>query len=272
MVPSERGSVATAVSTAAADKLLHGPITGKKCKKAAPRKVHKAEREKLKRDHLNDLFVELGNMLEADRQNNGKACILTDTTRILRDLLVQVESLRKEHSNLQNESHYVAIERNELQDENGVLRKEISELQDELRIRTSGNPAGWGHDTTGLNPLDPHPTNVIFSSQQAMQPSTITSTVFPLQQPLAPSAVMEQAYATPPSLELKLFPGAASVEDHEPLEDQEPPNHVARPQARYPTQSASWPVNLFSGLPRMENEQCSSSTTGGSKEASTGRD
>ncbi|CAN6226702.1 unnamed protein product [Urochloa humidicola] len=78
------------------------PIAGKKCKKAAPRKkVHKAEREKLKRDHLNDLFVELGNML--DRQNNGKACILTDNTRILRDLLVQVESLRKEHSNLQNE-------------------------------------------------------------------------------------------------------------------------------------------------------------------------
>jgi hypothetical protein len=39
------------------------PIAGKKCKKAAPRKVHKAEREKLKRDYLNDLFVELGGML-----------------------------------------------------------------------------------------------------------------------------------------------------------------------------------------------------------------
>ncbi|CAN6300728.1 unnamed protein product [Urochloa humidicola] len=266
MVPSERASVATAASTPAADKLLHGPTAGKKCKKAAPRKFHKAEREKLKRDHLNDLFVELGNMLEADRQNNGKACILTDTTRILRDLLVQVESLRKEHSNLHNESHYVVIERNELQDENGVLRKEISELQDELSMRTSGNSAGWGHGTTGLNPPGAHPTSDVFSSQQAMQPSTITSTVFALQQPLAPSAVIEQSYATLPSLELKLFPGAASIEDHEP------PNHVARPQARYPTQSASWPVCLLSGLPRMEDEQCSSSTTGSSKEASTGRD
>ena len=45
---------------------------------------------------------------EADRQNNGKACILTDTTRILRDLLAQLESLRKENSTLQNESHYVS--------------------------------------------------------------------------------------------------------------------------------------------------------------------
>uniref|UniRef100_A0A453AIP6 Iron-related transcription factor 3 bHLH domain-containing protein n=1 Tax=Aegilops tauschii subsp. strangulata TaxID=200361 RepID=A0A453AIP6_AEGTS len=59
---------------------------------------------------------------EADRQTNGKACILTDTTRILRDLLSQLESLRKENSTLQNESHYVTMERNELQDENSVLR------------------------------------------------------------------------------------------------------------------------------------------------------
>ncbi|KAJ1296921.1 hypothetical protein BS78_01G338900 [Paspalum vaginatum] len=265
MVPPEGGSVATAVSTPAADKRLHGPISGKRCKKVTPRKIHKSEREKLKRDHLNDLFVDLGNMLEADRQNNGKACILTDTTRILRDLLVQVESLRKEHTSLQNESHYVAMERNELQDENGVLRKEISELQDELKMRASGDPAG--HD----NPLVPQPTSAVFPSQHAMQLPTIAGAVFPLQQPLAPSAMVEPPYAAPP-LELKLFPDVASVEGHGPSEGQEAPNHVARPQARYPKQSVSWPVNLFSGLPRMEDEQCSSSTTGSSKEASTGRD
>ncbi|WVZ57112.1 hypothetical protein U9M48_007544 [Paspalum notatum var. saurae] len=270
MVPSEGGSVATAVSTPAADKLLHGPISGKKCKKVTPRKVHKSEREKLKRDHLNDLFVDLGNMLEADRQNNGKACILTDTTRILRDLLVQVESLRKEHTSLQNESHYVAIERNELQDENGVLRKEISELQDELKMRASGHPAG--HD----NPPVPQPTSAVFSSQHAVQLPTIAGPIFPLQQPLAPSAMVEPSYAAPaaPPLELKLFPEVASIEVHGPSEGQEAPTHVARPQARYPTQTVSWPVSLFSGLPRTEDEQCSSSSTtgGSSKEASTGRD
>ncbi|XP_066392646.1 protein IRON-RELATED TRANSCRIPTION FACTOR 3-like [Miscanthus floridulus] len=271
MVPSERGSVATAVSTPTADKLLHGPISGKKkCKKPAPRKIHKAEREKLKRDHLNDLFVELGNMLEADRQSNGKACILTDTTRILRELLVQVDALRKEHSNLQNESHYVTMERNEMQDENGMLRKEISELQNELTMRVSGSPAGWGHDTARSDPPLPHST-AVFSSEQAMQPPTIASIVFPLQQPLAPSAMTEPPYAAPP-LELKLFPEVASAEGHEPCEDQEAPSYVARPQARYPTQSASWPVSLFSGLPRMEDEQCSSSTTGSSKAASTDRE
>ncbi|XP_062211420.1 protein IRON-RELATED TRANSCRIPTION FACTOR 3-like [Phragmites australis] len=269
MVPSERGSVATVVSTAAAEKLLHGPISGKKCKKKAPRKIHKTEREKLKRDHLNDLFGELGNMLEADRQNNGKACILTDTTRILRHLLSQVESLRMLNSNLQNESHHVAVERNELQDETNVLRKEILELQNESRIRLSSNP-DWGHGITGSVLPVPHSTTAVFSSQQPMQPPTIASTVFTLQQPLPQPAVIEQPCATPP-LELKLFLEAASVESYEPSENQEAHSHVTRPQARYPTQATFCPASLLSALPRMEDEQCSSSTTGSSKEASTGR-
>ncbi|XP_062215469.1 protein IRON-RELATED TRANSCRIPTION FACTOR 3-like [Phragmites australis] len=261
MVPSDRGSVATAVSTPAADKLLHGPVSGKKIQKKAPRKVHKAEREKLKRDQLNDLFVELGDILDENRQNNGKACILADTTRILRDLLSQVESLRKENGTLQNESHYVTMERDELRDETTVLGKEILELQNELRMRLSTNP-GWGHGTAESDSV-----SAVFPSQQPVQPPSIASTIIPLQQPLAPPTVIELSYAAPPR-ELKLFPKTG----YEPSKDQEAPNHVARPQARYPTQASSWPVSLFSGLPRMEDEQCSSGTIGTSMEASTGRD
>jgi hypothetical protein len=161
----------------------------------------------------------------------------------------------------------VTMERDEMQDENGVLRKEISELQNELTMRVSGSPAGWGHGTARSDPPLPHST-AVFSSEQAMQPPTIASVVFPLQQPLAPSAMTKPTHAAPP-LELKLFPEVASAEGHEPCEDHKAPNHVARPQARYPTQSASWPVNLFSGLPRMEDEQCSSSTSGSSREDNT---
>ncbi|KAL6878393.1 hypothetical protein ACP4OV_012563 [Aristida adscensionis] len=262
MVPSDKASVATAVSTPTADKHLHGPVSGKKIQKKAPRKVHKAEREKLKRDHLNDLFVELGDMLEEDRQNSGKACILADTTRILRDLLSQVESLRKENSTLQNESHYVTMERNELQDENSVLGKEILELQNELRMRLSSNPA-WGHSTTEMDS-----PGAVFASQQPVQPPTIASTLVPLQQPLPAPTVIKLSYVPPPPRELELFPKAG----YESSEDQEASKHVARPQPRYPTQATSWPGSLFPGLPRMEDEQCSSSTTSSSKEASTGRD
>lgn len=146
------------------------------------------------------------------------------------------------------------MERNELQDENGVLRNEILELQNELATLPAGNP-GWGHATAG----SPHPAGTVFPSQQPMQPTTIASAVFPLQHPYAPP---------PPPRELKLFPDAASdIEGLEPSEDQEAANHIARPLARYPTQSALWPVSL--GLPRMEDEQCSSGTTGSSKEGSS---
>nr|AAY17588.1 putative amelogenin precursor like protein [Hordeum vulgare subsp. vulgare] len=261
MLPAARGDAAPATSAGAAEKLVHrGPGTDGKYKKKAPRMVHKAEREKHKRDLLNDLFSELGEMLEADRQTNGKACILTDTTRILRDLLSQLESLRQENSTLQNESHYVTMERNELQDENGVLRNEILELQNELTMRPAGNP-GWGHATAGSPHAVSHPASTVFPSQQ---PPTIPSAVFPLQQPLQQPTVMEP----PPPRELKLFPDAASdIECPEPSEDQEAANHIARPLARYPAQSASWPVSL--GLPRMEDEQCSSGATGSSKEGSS---
>ncbi|KAK1327200.1 Transcription factor bHLH47 [Acorus calamus] len=39
-------------------------FSNKKNPGKVPRKIHKAEREKLKRDHLNELFVELGNALD----------------------------------------------------------------------------------------------------------------------------------------------------------------------------------------------------------------
>jgi hypothetical protein len=53
---------------------LRRPVPGKKkIQKKAPRTVHKAEREKLKRDQLNDLFIELGHMLGESAHANGIA-------------------------------------------------------------------------------------------------------------------------------------------------------------------------------------------------------
>lgn len=44
---------------------------------------------------------------ELKQPNNGKASILCEATRILRDLLAQIEDLRKENASLLSESHYV---------------------------------------------------------------------------------------------------------------------------------------------------------------------
>jgi hypothetical protein len=80
---------------------------GKKNRRKVPKRVHKSEREKMKREQLNELFFELSNAIELSQPNNGKASILCEATRLLKDLLAQIEDLRKENASLLSESHYV---------------------------------------------------------------------------------------------------------------------------------------------------------------------
>nr|GMC50665.1 transcription factor bHLH47-like [Ipomoea batatas]GMC54494.1 transcription factor bHLH47-like [Ipomoea batatas] len=63
----------------------------------------------MKREHLNDLFLSLANALELSEQANGKATILNETVRSVKDLLGQIEHLKKENAALLSESEYVCI-------------------------------------------------------------------------------------------------------------------------------------------------------------------
>ncbi|RRT78537.1 hypothetical protein B296_00003807 [Ensete ventricosum] len=197
--------------------------------------MHKAEREKLKRDQLNELFLELGHVLEPDRQNNCKASILGDTTRVLRDLFAQVESLRKENAALLTESRYVTVERNELKDENNALQAEISQLQTELQGR-SLSVSMWNNNTNSSSFTQPQPT----------------ATVLPMQQ----QPVIIRSVQANPVRELQLFP----VERiNTPAA---PPSQVTRPHARYPAPLDLWPGQFLSTLPRTSQEEiCGSSST-----------
>ncbi|KAH7683897.1 Myc-type basic helix-loop-helix (bHLH) domain-containing protein [Dioscorea alata] len=192
-----------------------------------PKKIHKAEREKLKRDHLNELFLELGHVLEPSRQNNGKACILGDATRLLRDLIAQVKSLRKENAALVSESSYVTVEKNELKDENSVLEAEIERLQNELRGRLQTDSA-------------PPQTTTVTSAQPMQQPPLVGPLfVVPLHQGIHQEIEpCNEAEAAP-----------------------KPPTLVRRPQARYPAPSDSWPLELLS---RHQHSASSSSATSNS--------
>lgn len=44
---------------------------------------------------------------ELNHQNNGKAFVLCEATRFLKDLFAQIECLRKENASLLSESQYV---------------------------------------------------------------------------------------------------------------------------------------------------------------------
>ncbi|XP_068637940.1 protein IRON-RELATED TRANSCRIPTION FACTOR 3-like [Aristolochia californica] len=199
-----------------------------------PKKIHKAAREKLKRDHLNDLFVELDHALEPTRQNNGKASILCDASRLLRDLLMQVESLKKENASLLTETHYVSVEKNELKDENSALEAEIVKLRNELRERMQSQPI-WPNGTDAAT-NQPHLDNSASSLSENLerpQPPVIDPS-------LEPPSVVRPVFVIPLPQNLQAYSDPKTMQ--EPFK---PPPRVKRPHARYPTPSDSWPSQLL---------------------------
>ncbi|KAL5205071.1 hypothetical protein ABZP36_009942 [Zizania latifolia] len=204
-------------SSAASEKAADGSVD-KRSQEKAPKKTHKAEREKLKRDQLNDLFIELSSMLDPDRQNSGKATVLGDAARVLRDLVSQVESLRKEQSALLTERQYVSSDKNELQEENITLRAQILELHNELCARMGNNslnlsnlavshPVANNSSNSATQPM-PHQiwgNRPNLSNLAMAHPTTALS---PLQNQHHQSAGVTQVYAPRPQ-ELQLFPGTS---------------------------------------------------------------
>ncbi|KAK2974570.1 hypothetical protein RJ640_016911 [Escallonia rubra] len=109
----------------------------------AARKVQKADREKLRRDKLNEQFIELGNALarqiiqyaDPDRPKNDKATILIDTIQILVDLTAEVNRLKAECAALSEESSELTQEKNELREEKASLRADIDTLNVQYQQR-----------------------------------------------------------------------------------------------------------------------------------------
>ncbi|KAK1284559.1 Transcription factor bHLH47 [Acorus calamus] len=183
------------------------------------RKIHKAEREKLKRDHLNKLFVELGNALELTepaRQNNGKATMLGDTTRLLREMLAQV-----------------TVEKDELKDEKEVLEAEVERLRNELKKRMQSDPSKWTSGSDSTHPLSQHVTPILHQHPQT-QPS-----------------VVGPVFIIP----LSRDPAQTHTDMQSPVITPKPPSHVTKPRARYPTPSDSWPpLQLLVSQARVSRE------------------
>ncbi|KAG6782340.1 transcription factor bHLH47-like [Populus alba x Populus x berolinensis] len=182
-----------------------------------PKRIHKSEREKLKREQLNELFLELASALELSQSNNGKASMLCETTRLLKDLHTQIESLKKENVALLSESHYVTVEKNELREESSALEHQIGKLHSELEMRAASK------SKPDLNVPPPEflqPPHFPVDSFRLPAVDAValqqTSTVFVV--PISPDHVQG-------------FPMATS--------------NVSKPHPRYPTAADSWPSQLL---------------------------
>ncbi|KAI4303893.1 hypothetical protein MLD38_039476 [Melastoma candidum] len=192
------------------DESVTRPSPGKSKLGKVPKRIHKAARERQKREHLNELFQDLAIALELNQQNSCKASILNEAARLLKDFFGQIESLKKDNQTLLSESQYVTIEKNELKAENSVMEEQIEKLRNELKARIA-------ESTPDLNepPPDTPQPELVPSVPVAEPPLQQTHTVFII--PLQPEL---------PSFNVL-------------------PAQIGKPNPRYPTPEDGWPSQLL---------------------------
>ncbi|KAG2398063.1 Transcription factor bHLH121 Basic helix-loop-helix protein [Vigna angularis] len=139
----------------------------------AARRTQKADREKLRRDRLNEQFVTLVNILDPDRPKNDKATVIDDTIQLLQDLTSQVSKLKDEYAALNEESCELAREKNDLREEKASLKSDIEKLscQYQQQLRTVSPWTAMDHSVMVVPPSYPYPVPMpIPPSPIAMQP------------------------------------------------------------------------------------------------------
>ncbi|KAK4255644.1 hypothetical protein QN277_008617 [Acacia crassicarpa] len=94
----------------------------------------KACREKLRRDRLNDKFLELGSTLEPGKPpKTDKAAILIDAARMVTQLRAEAQKLKDSNASLQEKIKELKAEKNELRDEKQRLKGEKEKLEQQLK-------------------------------------------------------------------------------------------------------------------------------------------
>jgi len=97
----------------------------------------KATREKLRRDRLNDRFVELSQALEPGKPpKSDKASILCDAVKVLTQLRTETVQLKEGNEQLKEQIKELKVEKNELRDEKARLKSEKERLEQQVKAIT----------------------------------------------------------------------------------------------------------------------------------------
>ncbi|KAJ6791168.1 transcription factor ILR3 [Iris pallida] len=95
----------------------------------------KACREKMRRDRLNDRFLELGSILEPGKPlKMDKAAILNDAVRMVTQLRSEAEKLKDSNESLQEKIKELKAEKNELRDEKQRLKAEKENIELQIKM------------------------------------------------------------------------------------------------------------------------------------------
>ncbi|XP_027930151.1 transcription factor bHLH115-like [Vigna unguiculata] len=100
----------------------------------------KACREKMRRDKLNDRFLELSSILEPGRPpKTDKVAILSDAARVVVQLRNETERLKEMNDELQGKVKELKAEKNELRDEKNMLKDEKEKLEQQVKLTNIHN-------------------------------------------------------------------------------------------------------------------------------------
>ncbi|CAA2973986.1 transcription factor ILR3-like [Olea europaea subsp. europaea] len=101
----------------------------------------KACREKLRRDRLNERFLELGSILEPGKPPKADKCaLLCDAVRMVTQLRVEAQRLKESNQDLLEKIKELKAEKKELRDEKLRLKADKEKL--ELQVKASAAQAG----------------------------------------------------------------------------------------------------------------------------------
>ncbi|KAJ0983395.1 hypothetical protein J5N97_011650 [Dioscorea zingiberensis] len=117
-----------------------GPKESISCKRArsetkcAPKALRHVGR-KMRRDRLNDKFLELGSILEPGKPPKmDKAAILSDAVRMVTQLRGEAQKLKDSNEKLQEKIKELKTEKNELRDEKQRLKAEKENLEQQIKL------------------------------------------------------------------------------------------------------------------------------------------
>ncbi|OMO54836.1 hypothetical protein CCACVL1_27526 [Corchorus capsularis] len=97
----------------------------------------KACRERLRREKLNERFLDLSSVLEPGRPaRTDKLAILDDTIRVLTQLRTEAQELNETKEKLLEEIKTLKAEKNELREEKLVLKGDKEKIEQQLKTMT----------------------------------------------------------------------------------------------------------------------------------------
>ncbi|XP_038691293.1 transcription factor ILR3-like isoform X3 [Tripterygium wilfordii] len=120
----------------------------------------KACREKMRRDRLNDRFMELGLILDSGRPPKvDKSIILADAVRVVTQLQSEAVKLKESIESLREKINEQKAEKNELRDEKQRLKTEKENL--ELHVKALSSQPGFLPHSPAIPAPFPAPSQVI---------------------------------------------------------------------------------------------------------------